>query len=237
MGFLTKLFGRRRTVTMNQAAAEIIAHHLREKGIPTKVRNNAFVAESLGYPCECRVFLTGNEPVRLQLDITTALAPDSDFGILESMAGTGVSNQAALTDGAHKWLHSVFPVLETGLSNQRRDEVQTYAIKLPEQGKDQATDWIAYVGPVLCMSTDRQTHEELPMFQAVAPVLQTVTADGDIGWIKSFIGGMDPSSLAYECLLTNDPWTEGSEALRAIPWPAHQSLRTARQFTVLRRAK
>ena len=128
-------------------------------------------------------------------------------------------------------------MLETGLSNQRRDEVQTYALNLPEQGKDQATDWIAYAGPVLCMSTDRQTHEELPMFQAVAPVLQTVTADGDIGWIKSFIGGMDPSSLAYECLLTNDPWTEGSEALRAMPWPAHQSLRTARQFTVLRRAK
>ena len=235
MGFLSRYF-RTRDLTLDEAAAELIANHLREHGCPTRVTKNAFVPESLGYPCECRVHLTGQETVRLQLDVTTWLAPDSGFAILESLAGTGATDEDCLTDSTHKWLHNVYPVLESGLADRPHPTVQKFRLALREQGRREPVEWHAHVGPLLLLSSRPDIGKDLPLFETIAPALQTLDAAGEVAWLRAFVGGQDAASLRYECLLMNDPWEEGAKALASAPWPTQGELLTARQFTILRRA-
>jgi len=234
MGFLSR-FLRPHKLTLDETAAELIARHLRAHGCPTRVSKNAFIPESLGYPCECRVHPTGQGAARLQLDVTTWLAPDSGFAIVESLAGTGNNDEDSLADCSHKWLHNVYPVLESALAGRSNPAVQRFRLALREPGRSDSVEWHAHVGPLLLLSSQADIGKDLPLFEIIAPALQTVDAGGEVAWLRAFVGGHDAASRRHECLLMNDPWEEGTKALASAPWPSQEGLLTARQFTILRR--
>ena len=232
MGFLRKLF-RKKGLAPEEAAAEMIARHLRDDGSETHVKGNVFFSERLGFACECRVFPTQGA-VQYQLDVATWLDPDAGLAIVESSACWGETVPEAISNGVHKWLLNVHPVLESGLAGIEVEGVERHTLLLREAGADEPVAWTAHVGSVLFGMTGELTTEDLPMFACVAPAFETLEAGGDVAWLRTFVGG-PPDMLIYECLLINDTWADGEAALRTMQWPDDPALLSARQFALLRR--
>ncbi len=162
-----------------------------------------------------------SEPGRLDVDVVLS----EERYIEESFAGDG-GGDAGCRDALRTFERDVFHVLLAAcwyVTDERRMRIAAWNIGV--------RSWDVFIGPSSARGADaaRMPAEALASIEAA---LKHEALTPELHWLRLVYRHAADGDSCCEALLDNEPWTAGTLALTAVPWP-HGGDYVARRFLLL----
>jgi hypothetical protein len=169
------------------------------------------------------------------------------YGMLDMLAGWGLSPELAVENGIFKWMHSVFLVACAALSPQtlRNNDIAVISLSLPKSAANSIREWNLYQGPMVIIghpddseALKRQLKQTplFPFFIKDWLINAIATQQSDLHWLKLFLGKRD-SNVHLECQFNNQEQPALNEFIRSqFIWPAihdETEMLTFKQYFVI----
>jgi len=148
------------------------------------------------------------EPGRLDVDVVLS----EERHIEESFAGIG-GGDAGCRDALRAFEHDVFHVLLAAcwyVTDERRMRIAAWDIGV--------RTWDVFIGPFSARGADVAgvPGEALASIEAA---LKREALSPELHWLRLVCRHAEGGDSRCEALLDNEPWTAGTLALTAVPWP------------------
>jgi hypothetical protein len=211
---------------------QVIAERLREW--PVDRLEGALVIETVNLRVTCRV---DEDDGRCAL--VTASHPSLPVPHEQHCAGWGDDDRTKAERAADVWLEGTFEVLHDFICEPKET---AYVERLPFVVRDDDTGELKgfrmIVGPVEAVRTADVPDRIVPKTALLEPLVGPIgplLLEGNVHWLRMFMGQMEDQSPAVDCWFDNVSWPEGAEALAGLrrewgPVPGFEGLRQSVLF-------
>ena len=164
----------------------------------------------------------------IQLDVCLRADVLGGQTLIESCAGTGADDEAAVQHAFAKFCQASFHVLMAAFLGEEccKDQVEW------DTWTEGDRTWRACLGPLILMGS---CPGDLAVTRLLAELKERVlpTLESGVHWVRVYYSQLG-SQTVVEALLDNDPWPDGEEVVRRWHWPRLNNWYSARLFFVLR---
>jgi hypothetical protein len=165
----------------------------------------------------------------VQLDIQAAVA--REVIIVESFAGMGDSEQAAILDAVENLCHSSLHVFLAALWDQVDDQQVTV-----ERWEIGDARWRVFIGNyVIRTSEGLQVAIPEDAFPTTERLIRGLPLEGDLHWIRTFFSNVTLEDTVIEVLHNNEVWEAAQDAISRLEWPRTDKFYSVRNFLIMRR--
>jgi len=198
-------------MTMDSAALQKYLLRLFERhDVELEVDEDGWLVTDGDFPAVRASWQEGlaGEPGRLDLDVV--LSEERD--IEESFAGSG-GGDAGCREALHTFEQNAFHVLLAAcwyVTDDRRMRIATWDIGVRR--------WDVFIGP---FSVRGAAPSDMPAeaLASIEAALKREALSPELHWLRLVHSHAAAGDSRCEALLDNEPWTAGTLALTAVPWP------------------